>query len=72
MISWPWIFARDGQGIEIDQFPNIKAWHARIGERPAVKSALEAAETIRSAGLQGDGREAQEARKILFGQRAHT
>jgi GST-like protein len=73
MMSWPWIFARDGQGIMIDDFPNIKAWHARIGERPAVKRALEAASQVRSGGgLQGGGREAEEARKVLFGQRARA
>ena len=72
MMSWPWIFARDGQGIMIDDFPHIKAWHARIAERPAVKRALEAAGQIRSGGLQGGGREAAEARKVLFGQRARA
>ena len=73
MISWPWVFARDGQGIMIDDFPHIKAWHARIGERPAVKRALEAAAQVRpGAGLQGQDRAAQEARKVLFGQRARA
>ena len=72
MMSWPWIFARDGQGIMIDDFPNIKAWHARVGERPAVKRALEAAGQLRSGGLQGTGREQADARKVLFGQRARA
>ncbi|HEX4199533.1 MAG TPA: glutathione S-transferase N-terminal domain-containing protein [Caulobacteraceae bacterium] len=72
MMSWPWVFARDGQGIVIDDFPNIKAWHGRVGERPAVKRALEAAGQLRSAGLQGTSREQAEARKVLFGQRARS
>jgi GSH-dependent disulfide-bond oxidoreductase len=73
MMSWPWIFARDGQGIMIDDFPNIKAWHARIGERAAVKRAIEAAGQVRTGGgLQAGGRDAEEARKVLFGQRARV
>jgi len=73
MLSWPWIFARDGQGIMIDDFPHLKAWHARIAERPAVKRALAAAQQVRAVGgLQGSAREAAEARRVLFGQRARA
>jgi GST-like protein len=73
MITWPWVFARDGQGIMIDDFPHIKSWHARVGERPAVQRALAAAAQVRAGGgLQAGGREAAEARKILFGQRARA
>ena len=57
----------------IDDFPHIKAWHARIGERPAVQRALEAANQFRTGGgLQAGGRDAEEARKVLFGQRARV
>ena len=73
MISWPWVFARDGQGIMIDDFPLIKAWHARVAERAAVQRALAAAAQVRGgAGLQGQGREAADARRVLFGQRARA
>jgi GSH-dependent disulfide-bond oxidoreductase len=72
MIAWPWIFARDGQGIMIDDFPHLKSWHERVGSRPAVKRALEAASQIRRGGLQGTPREAEEARKVLFGQRGRA
>jgi GST-like protein len=73
MLSWPWVFARDGQGIMIDDFPHIKSWHARVAERPGVQRALAAAAQVRAGGgLQAGGREAAEARKVLFGQRARA
>ena len=28
--------------VDLSQFPNVLAWHKRVGERPAVKAALEA------------------------------
>ena len=34
MLSWPWVFARDGQGIMIDDFPHIKSL-ARARRRAA-------------------------------------
>ena len=72
MMSWPWIFARDGQGIVIGDFPNIKAWHARVGEREPVKRALAQAEPIRRRALNAPGPEAEQARRVLFGQRARA
>ncbi|HEY8571300.1 glutathione S-transferase N-terminal domain-containing protein [Phenylobacterium sp.] len=71
MITWPWVGAWKILGIHMDEFPNVKAWHARIGEREAVKRAMAKAEEIRRGpGLAASGKEAEEARKILFGQRA--
>ncbi len=50
-----------------------KLRHARVAERPAVQRALAAAAQVRAGGgLQAGGREAAEARKILFGQRARA
>jgi len=71
MISWPWIQGRSDAALQIEQFPNLKAWKGRIGERPAVRRALEAAKVvIGGVGLQSQSREGEQARSILFGQRA--
>jgi GSH-dependent disulfide-bond oxidoreductase len=34
--TWPWASRYEWQGIDMDEFPNVKAWYARIAERPAV------------------------------------
>ncbi len=35
--SWPWIARFGWQGIDLDDYPNVKAWYARVAERPAVQ-----------------------------------
>lgn len=71
MCTWPWTGAWRILGIELEQFPHVKAWRDRIAEREPVKRALDAAEQVRSGpGLAAQGKEAEAARKILFGQRA--
>jgi GSH-dependent disulfide-bond oxidoreductase len=71
MITWPWVGAWKILGIHMDEFPHVKAWHARVGERDAVKRALAKGDEIRRGpGLAATGKEAEEARRILFGQRA--
>ncbi len=34
--NWCWVRIHEWAGIDIDDLPNLKAWVARIGERPAV------------------------------------
>jgi glutathione S-transferase len=29
-------------GVDISDFPNLQAWHARVGARPAVQEAMKA------------------------------
>jgi GST-like protein len=71
MAAWPWVMPWKLQGIVIDQFPNLKAWYARIEGREAVQRAMKVAEDLRSGpGLQAATPEAEEARRVLFGQRA--
>ena len=72
MIAFPWISVEGGRGLMIDDFPRVKAWHARIDERPAVQRALAVRETVHRLDLQGGSQAAQDSRKILFGQRART
>lgn len=70
MAIWPWISPWRFQGIDLDQFPRVKAWYDRIAERDAVKRSAEAGKGITSRNLGAPTRDAEEARKVLFGQRA--
>lgn len=70
MAAWPWVTPWRAQGIQIEEFPNLKAWYDRIGARDAVQRSAKVGDDLRRGGLQAGGREAEEARRILFGQRA--
>lgn len=39
--AYPWIYRWDMQEIELDRYPNVKDWLARVGERPAVRRGLQ-------------------------------
>lgn len=67
MAIWPWILP-EHQGQNIDDFPNLKSWLARIGERPAVIKGRAVGDELRG-NLAASGKAAEEARKVLFGQR---
>ncbi|MGH7016040.1 MAG: glutathione S-transferase N-terminal domain-containing protein, partial [Caulobacteraceae bacterium] len=43
MMSWPWIAPRSSPALEMEEFPHLSAWQARMAERGAVKRALEKA-----------------------------
>jgi glutathione S-transferase len=71
MISWPWVMGRSSSALDIGAFPDLAAWHERIAQRPAVMRAMELGKTVTGGvRLQQSGREADAARKMLFGQRA--
>ena len=67
MAIWPWILP-EHQGQNIDEFPNLKAWLERVGERPAVQRGRAVGDALR-ANLAASGKAAEDARKVLFGQR---
>jgi len=67
MAAWPWILP-ELQGQVVDDFPHLKAWLARVGDRPAVRRGRAVGEDLRR-NLAAAGREAEAARKVLFGQR---
>lgn len=67
MAIWPWILP-EHQGQNIDDFPNLKAWLVRVGERPAVQRGRAVGDDLRG-NLGASGKAAEEARKVLFGQR---
>ncbi len=68
---WPWVAPWRGFGVDLADFPDLSAWHARIGAREAVQRALEKGEAVRRGpGLGDSGADAAAARAMLFGQRA--
>ena len=68
MAIWPWILPGP-QGQDLDDFPHLKAWMERVGARPAVQAGRAVGDDLRRD-LGGAGKQAEQARKMLFGQRA--
>ena len=63
IVGWAKLWER--QGIDIAEFPAVGAWLARVMARPAVERGFALAGELR-----GDISQDEEAKKILFGQRA--
>jgi len=40
MAIWPWVRSWENQGVDIDSYPNVKAWFEAIGNRPAVQRGI--------------------------------
>lgn len=40
MAVWPWLRSHERQGIDLGEFPNVKAWFEAIGNRPAVQRGI--------------------------------
>ena len=62
-----WIKPHQRQGQDLNEFPNLKAWFARMMARPAVAKGIEIGVEMRSKTNLANDKEAQ---KILFGQTA--
>ncbi len=39
--TWPWASRFEWQRIDLNEFPNVKAWYTRIAERPAVQKGYD-------------------------------
>lgn len=63
--SYPWARLWDRQGQDIEQFPNVKAWLDRVGQRPAVVRGLEAGKELAAKAV--DLATDKDAQRILFG-----
>ncbi|MBN8995970.1 MAG: glutathione S-transferase N-terminal domain-containing protein [Rhizobiales bacterium] len=59
-----WIRNWESRGVDIAEFPNVKAWHDRVDARPAVQRGLKV-----KAPTSFDLSQDKDAQKILFGQR---
>jgi glutathione S-transferase/GST-like protein len=66
MITWPWVQPRSSGALDLNEFPAVKAWQARVDGRDAVVRAMAKARDFVGAGP----RESPAARSVLFGQRA--
>ena len=64
MAAYPWVIA-ERQGQNMDDFPNLKRWHAAIRARPATVRAYARAKEVNPQPTQI---RSEEERKILFGQ----
>jgi len=61
MAVWPWLRSHERQGIDLGEFPNVKAWFEAIGNRPAVQRGITILADRRKPELD------RAAREILFG-----
>jgi len=58
---WPWLRNWKGQGVELDEVPNVKRWFAEIEARPAVQRGVKVLADLRKPGMD------DKAKEILFG-----
>ena len=70
MAIWGWVVPYKNQGQKLEDFPHLKKWFERMGDRPAVKRGFALGLDLRRGALGDKTKEAAKARKILFNQRA--
>ncbi|MEW6298818.1 MAG: glutathione S-transferase N-terminal domain-containing protein [Thermodesulfobacteriota bacterium] len=63
MASWPWVVPYERMGQDLNEFPNLKRWFDTMKARPAVERGYAVGRGLRQEMT-------DEAKKILFGQRA--
>ena len=68
MAIWPWIVPYRNQGQDLGRTLNLKAWFERVGARDAVQRGMAFGKELRG-NLAASGAQAEQARRILFGQR---
>ena len=62
MAVMPWLRSADRQGVNMDDYPNVKRWFDKINERPAVKRGLQVLADRRRTGAL-----TPEQREVMFG-----
>src|SRR5215470_8490866 len=63
MASWPWVILYERMGQDLNEFSHLKRWVNTVGTRPAVIKGKAVGQEIRAE-------MSEEAKKVLFGQRA--
>ncbi len=63
MASWPWVILYERMGQDLNEFSHVKRWVEAVGARPAVVKGKAVGQDIRAELT-------DEAKKVLFGQRA--
>lgn len=73
MACWPWAVPHERQGIELDRFHNVKHWYEKMKTRPGVQRGFDVGiEIRRSMSQSSDSGMDEEAKKVLFGQKARS
>jgi len=62
MAVMPWLRSADRQGVNMEEYPNVKRWFDKINERPAVKRGLQVLADRRRTGPL-----TPEQREVMFG-----
>ncbi|HBZ69629.1 MAG TPA: thiol:disulfide oxidoreductase [Deltaproteobacteria bacterium] len=65
MACWPWIVPHEMQGQRLEDFPHLRRWFETLRARPAVQKGFEVGRELRTPSGPDE-----EAKKILFGQKA--
>jgi GST-like protein len=63
MASWPWVILYERMGQDLNEFTHLKRWVDTMGARPAVIKG-------KAVGQEFRAEMSEEAKKVLFGQRA--
>jgi GST-like protein len=67
MACWPWIVPHERHGQHLEDFPNLRRWYEQLKTRPALRRGFDVGKEIRQLSRGGPD---EEARRVLFGQRA--
>jgi GSH-dependent disulfide-bond oxidoreductase len=67
MACYPWIVPYEAQGQKLEDFAHLKRWFEAIASRPATLRAYE-----RGKAISTNTTMTEEAKKVLFGQTAHS
>jgi GST-like protein len=65
MMIFPWIVPYKRQGIELEEYPNVRRWFDAMKERPAVHRGIDVGKELRQPNAPMD----EKAREALFGAR---
>lgn len=70
MACWGWVLPAQRLGQNLDDFKSLKRWFDAVSARPAVQAGFAVGLELMKQTLDKNSKEAQTARKILFGQKA--
>jgi GST-like protein len=62
MAVMPWLRSYERQGVNMDDYPNVRRWFDKLNERPAVKRGLQVLADRRRTGPL-----TPEQREVMFG-----
>ena len=64
--TFPWLRSYERQGVDLNDYPNVKRWFDAVSDRPAVKRGLEVLADRRRSGPISDAE-----REVMFGARQY-